>query len=61
MNKANHMAQFVARQDHSLIAVSLGATFFGVPTPSFFGFIFKFAAPVLLPIFALLSILFFRK
>ena len=32
-----------------------------MPTPSFFGFIFKFAAPVLLPIFALLSILFFWK
>lgn len=82
MNNANHMAEFVARHDHSLIAVSLGATFFGaltyigngpnllvkaiaqdakVPTPSFFGFVVKFAAPVLLPIFALLSILFFRK
>jgi Na+/H+ antiporter NhaD/arsenite permease-like protein len=82
MNNANHMAEFVARHDHSLIAVSLGATFFGaltyigngpnllvkaiaqdakVQTPSFFGFVFKFAAPVLLPIFALLSILFFRK
>ena len=82
MNSANHMAEFVTRHDHSLIAVSLGATFFGaltyigngpnllvkaiaqdlkVPTPSFFGFIFKFAGPVLLPIFALLSVLFFRK
>jgi Na+/H+ antiporter NhaD/arsenite permease-like protein len=82
MNNANGMAEFIARYANSLIAVSLGATFFGaltyigngpnllvkaiaqaakVPTPSFFGFIFKYAAPVLLPIFALLSILFLRK
>ena len=82
MNNANQIGEFVAQHDHSLIAVSLGATFFGaltyigngpnllvkaiaqaakVPTPSFFGFIFKYAAPVLLPIFALLSLLFFRK
>ncbi|MDQ6912263.1 MAG: sodium:proton antiporter [Verrucomicrobiota bacterium] len=82
MNNANDMAEFIERHDHSLIAVSLGATFFGaltyigngpnllvkaiaqaanVPTPSFFGFIFKYAAPVLLPIFVLLSLLFFRK
>jgi len=32
----------------------------GVKTPSFFGFILKFALPVLLPIFALVSFLFFR-
>jgi Na+/H+ antiporter NhaD/arsenite permease-like protein len=82
MKNANDMAEFVARSSHSLIAISLGATFFGaltyigngpnllvraiaqsakVPTPGFFGFIFKYAVPVLLPIFALLSILFFRK
>ena len=33
----------------------------GVKTPSFFGYFFKYAAPVLLPIFAIVSILFFRK
>lgn len=32
-----------------------------VATPSFFGFIFKYAVPVLLPIFVVLSLLFFRK
>jgi hypothetical protein len=32
-----------------------------VPTPSFLGFIVKYATPVLLPIFAVLSLLFFRK
>jgi Na+/H+ antiporter NhaD/arsenite permease-like protein len=82
MNNANNMAEFIARYANSLIAGSLGSTFFGaltyigngpnllvraiaqaakVPTPSFSGFIFKSAAPVLLPIFALLSILFLRK
>ncbi|MFZ3377685.1 MAG: sodium:proton antiporter, partial [Chthoniobacterales bacterium] len=81
MKNANHVGEFVARHGHSLIAISLGATFFGaltyigngpnllvkaiaqdarVPTPSFLGFIVKYAAPVLLPIFAVLSILFFR-
>jgi Na+/H+ antiporter NhaD/arsenite permease-like protein len=75
------MSAFVARHDHSLIAISLGATCFGaltyignapnllvkaiadhagVRTPGFFGFIFKFALPVLVPIFALVSFLFFR-
>lgn len=32
----------------------------GVKTPSFFGFVFKFALPVLIPIFVLVSFLFFR-
>jgi Na+/H+ antiporter NhaD/arsenite permease-like protein len=81
VEKAGHIAQFIATNDHSLVAISLGATFFGaltyigngpnllvkaiteharVPTPTFFGFIFKFALPVLIPIFLLISILFFR-
>jgi Na+/H+ antiporter NhaD/arsenite permease-like protein len=75
------ISQFIARHDHSLIAISLGATCFGAltyignspnllvkamadhagaKTPGFFGFIFKFALPILLPIFALVSFLFFR-
>jgi Na+/H+ antiporter NhaD/arsenite permease-like protein len=32
-----------------------------VKTPSFFGYVFKFALPALVPIFVLISILFFRK
>jgi len=32
-----------------------------VPTPSFIGYIWKFALPILVPIFALLSILFFSE
>jgi Na+/H+ antiporter NhaD/arsenite permease-like protein len=75
------VALFIAQHDHSLIAISLGATFFGalsyigngpnllvkaiadhagVHTPGFFGYIFKFALPILLPILALVSFLFFR-
>jgi Na+/H+ antiporter NhaD/arsenite permease-like protein len=78
---AGQVAVFAAQHDHSLIAISLGATFFGalsyigngpnllvkaiadhagVQTPSFFAYIFKFALPILLPILALVSFLFFR-
>ena len=82
MNNATQMSEFIARHDHSLVAISLGATFFGaltyigngpnllvkaiaqdlkVATPSFFGFLLKYTAPILLPIFILISILFFRQ
>ena len=78
---ARQVALFIAQHDHSLIAISLGATFFGaltyigngpnllvkaiadhagVQTPGFLGYIFKFALPILLPILALVSFLFFR-
>jgi len=78
---ATQVSEFIAKHDHSLIAISLGATCFGaltyigngpnllvkaiadhagIKTPGFFGFIFKFALPILLPIFALISFLFFR-
>lgn len=81
VNNVADVAAFVQQHDHQLIAISVGATFFGaltyigngpnllvkaiaeharMPTPSFFGFVFKWAVPVLLPIFALLSLLFFR-
>jgi len=76
-----HLSEFIARHDHSLIAISLGATCFGALTyigngpnllvkaivehagikaPGFFGYLFKFALPVLIPIFVLVSLLFFR-
>jgi Na+/H+ antiporter NhaD/arsenite permease-like protein len=32
----------------------------GVPMPSFFGYLFKWSAPILLPLFALLSLFFLR-
>lgn len=81
LNETRHVSEFIARHDHSLIAISLGATCFGaltyigngpnllvkavaehagVKTPGFFGYIFKFALPILIPIFALVCLLFFR-
>jgi Na+/H+ antiporter NhaD/arsenite permease-like protein len=78
---AGQVAEFIARHDHSLVAISLGATCFGaltyigngpnllvkaiadhagIRTPGFFGYILKFALPILLPILALVSFLFFR-
>lgn len=79
-NDLSHVARFLAQNGRELIAISLGATFFGavtyignapnllvktiaeharVPTPNFIDYIWKFALPILLPVFALLSILFF--
>jgi Na+/H+ antiporter NhaD/arsenite permease-like protein len=81
-NDVSHVARFFAENGRDLIAISLGATFFGavtyignapnllvktiaeharVPTPSFVGYIWKFALPILVPIFALLSILFLSR
>lgn len=82
MNKAQDMTDFIAHHDHSLVAISLGATCFGaltyigngpnllvkaisehakVPTPTFFSYAAKFAIPVLVPIFVLISFLFFAR
>ena len=82
ITNASHVARFLAENGRELIAISLGATFFGaltyignapnllvktiaeharVRTPSFIGYIWKFALPILLPVFALLSILFFSR
>src|SRR5437763_4068494 len=75
------LSEFIGQHDHSLVAISLGAAFFGALTyigngpnllvkavaehshvnaPGFFAFIFKFAVPILIPIFILVSLLFFR-
>lgn len=75
------VSEFIAQHDHSLVAISLGATCFGaltyigngpnllvqavarhagIRTPGFFGYIFKFALPILIPIFVAVSLLFFR-
>jgi Na+/H+ antiporter NhaD/arsenite permease-like protein len=82
INDLSHVTSFVSGNGSELIAISLGATFFGaltyignapnllvktiaeqerVSTPTFIGYILKFAFPVLLPAFALLSILFFSR
>jgi Na+/H+ antiporter NhaD/arsenite permease-like protein len=81
IDNPQHLSEFVAHHDHSLIAISLGATCFGAltyigngpnllvkaivehagfKTPGFFGYLFAFALPVLIPIFILISLLFFR-
>lgn len=82
LNDSSHVARFISENGRELIAISLGATFFGaltyignapnllvktiaehapVQTPSFIEYIWKFALPVLLPAFALISILFFSR
>jgi len=81
LNDSSHIVRFISENGRELIAISLGATFFGaltyignapnlfvktiaeyarVPTPSFIGYIWKFAMPILIPIFVVISILFFR-
>ena len=73
--------ELLAQQHQSLLAISVGAVFFGaltyigngpnfmvkavaeqqrVATPSFFGFIFKFAVPFLLPVLVVVWLVFFR-
>jgi Na+/H+ antiporter NhaD/arsenite permease-like protein len=82
LNEATQVSRFIAGDARELVAVSLGATFFGaltyignapnmlvktiseharVRTPSFLDYIWKFAVPVLLPTFALISVLFFSR
>jgi Na+/H+ antiporter NhaD/arsenite permease-like protein len=73
---------YIAAHGHELIAISLGAVFFGaltyigngpnfmvksiaegaeVKVPSFFAYLFKYAIPILVPLFILISILFFSR
>jgi len=73
---------FVAQHDHELIAISLGAVFFGAMTyigngpnfmvkaiaeqskartPSFLEYLWRYALPVLIPLFAVISLLFFSR
>ncbi|HXJ75502.1 MAG TPA: sodium:proton antiporter [Candidatus Dormibacteraeota bacterium] len=73
---------FLSQQEHELLAISLGAVFFGavtyigngpnfmvksiasqakVKTPTFFGYVLRYALPVLMPLFAIVSILFFSR
>jgi Na+/H+ antiporter NhaD/arsenite permease-like protein len=82
INDPSHVAQFLSEGGRELIAISLGAAFFGaltyignapnllvkviaeqagVPTPSFLSYIWKFALPILIPILALISMLFFPR
>jgi Na+/H+ antiporter NhaD/arsenite permease-like protein len=82
INNVSDVSRLVSENGRDLVAISLGATFFGaltyignapnllvktiaeharVPTPSFVSYIWKFAVPILIPVFALVSILFFSK
>jgi Na+/H+ antiporter NhaD/arsenite permease-like protein len=82
INDLSHVARLVFENGRELIAISLGATFFGaltyignapnllvktiaeharVPTPSFIDYLWKFSLPILIPVFSLLSILFFSR
>jgi Na+/H+ antiporter NhaD/arsenite permease-like protein len=82
INEPPQVASFILKNGGVLVALSLGATFFGaltyvgnapnlivktiaeharVPTPSFVGYIWKFAIPILIPVFGLISILFFSR
>ncbi|MDD5199560.1 MAG: sodium:proton antiporter [Terrimicrobiaceae bacterium] len=72
--------RLIETNNHFLVAISLGAVFFGaltyigngpnlmvksisrqlgVRTPGFFGYLFLYALPILLPIFGLVALLFF--
>jgi len=82
LNSPDDVHLFVGQRHHQLIAISLGAVFFGamtyigngpnfmvrsiseqarVNTPGFFAYLLKYAVPILLPVFALISVLFFSR
>ncbi len=74
--------KFIATDNHFLVAISLGAVFFGaltyigngpnfmvknitqqlgVKTPGFFGYLFCYALPILIPTYAIIAVLFFSR
>ena len=80
-NNGADMAAFLAGQPAHILAISLGAVFFGamtyigngpnlmvksiteksgLPTPNFAQYIYRYSLPILLPLLALISWLFFR-
>ena len=77
----DHVQQFIQTHDHFLIAISVGAVFFGaltyignapnfmvksiaesmgVKVPAFLPYIYKYALPLLIPLFAIISLAFFH-
>ncbi len=77
-----HMQTFLSQHDHTLVAISLGAVFFGaityigngpnfmvkaiagqsrVETPHFLKYFWKYALPILFPIFGVIHLLFFSR
>jgi Na+/H+ antiporter NhaD/arsenite permease-like protein len=82
INDPAHVLSFVDHHAQELLAISLGAVFFGamtyigngpnfmvraiaqhahVKTPGFFSYAFKYAFPILLPIFGIISLLLFAQ
>lgn len=82
LDSVSEVRQFVAHSGHQLLAISLGAVFFGavtyigngpnfmvksiaekakVKTPGFFDYLLRYAIPILLPLFALVALLFFSR
>ncbi|MFZ5805625.1 MAG: sodium:proton antiporter [Verrucomicrobiota bacterium] len=80
VDNAKDIAYYLSAHPLELIAISLGAVFFGsmtyigngpnfmvksiadqakIHTPSFFGYVFKYSLPILIPVFLLISILYF--
>ncbi|MEI6337059.1 MAG: sodium:proton antiporter [Verrucomicrobiota bacterium] len=82
INTPDHIRQFIETNNHFLVAISLGAVFFGaityigngpnfmvknisqqlgVRTPSFFNYLLRYALPILIPVYALIAMLFFSR
>jgi Na+/H+ antiporter NhaD/arsenite permease-like protein len=82
LDNPEHILQLAATQEVQLVAISLGAVFFGamtyigngpnfmvkaiaeqaqVKTPDFLSYVFKYAAPILLPILGVVGFLFFSR
>jgi len=82
LGKPEDVQTFIEKDNLTLLAISLGAVFFGamtyigngpnfmvkniskqlgVHTPSFFGYLFRYAIPILLPICAIISLVFFLR
>ncbi len=81
LNNSADLVAFAGAHTKTLMAISLGAVFFGaatyigngpnfmvksiadhakIRTPSFFGFVLRYSIPFLLPLLALVALLFFR-
>ncbi len=81
VERAADVARFVAGWDHTLVAISVAAVFFGaftyignapnfmvksiaekagVRVPGFLPYVWRYSVPVLLPIFAIIALVFFR-
>jgi Na+/H+ antiporter NhaD/arsenite permease-like protein len=82
INSREDIASFIQHGNEFLVAISLGAVFFGagtyigngpnfmvkniaqqvgVRTPTFFGYVFRYTLPVLLPVLALVALLCFSR